>query len=86
VLGTRIPDNCIEPLAIDVDHGNDTVVQVDVASCLVWNGPGNRPVHMAITAAQAQQIAASPAWRASQMDAALGRDAASRFGGVPGGS
>jgi hypothetical protein len=26
------------PLAIDVDHGDGTVVQIDVATCLAWNG------------------------------------------------
>jgi len=86
VLTTRISDNCIEPLAIDVDHGDGTVVQVDVATCLAWNGHSNQPAHMAITAAQAQQIAANPAWGADQMDAALVRAAARQFADVPGGS
>jgi hypothetical protein len=84
VLTTRISDNCIEPLVIDVDHGDGTVVEIDVATCLAWNGHSNRPTHMAITAAQALQIAANPAWGAAQMDAALVRDAASRFADVPG--
>jgi hypothetical protein len=86
VLTTMISDNCIEPLAIDVDHGDGTVVQIDVARCLAWNGQANPPTGMAITAAQAQQIAANPAWGATQMDAALVRDAAGRFADVPGGS
>ena len=86
VLTTRISDNCVEPLAVDVDHGDGTVVQVDVATCLAWNGTSNPPSPMAITAAQALQIAANPAWGATQMDAALVRDAASRFAEVPGGS
>jgi hypothetical protein len=86
VLTTRISDNCIEPLAIDVDHGDGTVVQIDVATCLAWNGHSNPPTHMAITAAQARQIAANPAWGAGQMDAALVRDAAIRFADVPGNS
>jgi hypothetical protein len=84
VLTTRISDNCIESLGIDVDHGDGTVVQIDVATCLAWNGHSNPPTHMAITAAQALQIAANPAWGAGQMDAALVRDAASRFAGLPG--
>jgi hypothetical protein len=86
VLTTKISDNCIEPLAIDVDHGDGTVVQINVATCLAWNGHSNPPTHMAITAAQAQQIAANPAWGAGQMDAALVHDAAIRFAGVPAGS
>lgn len=83
VLTTRISDNCVEPLAIVVDHGDGTVVQVNVATCLAWNGHSNPPTHMAITAAQALQIAANPAWGASRMDAALVRDAASRFSPHP---
>jgi hypothetical protein len=55
-----------------------------VATCLAWNGTSNPPTQMAITAAQALQIAANPAWGASQMDAALVRDAATRFADIPG--
>ena len=84
VLTTRISDNCIEPLVIDVDHGDGTVAEIDVATCLVWNGHSNPPTHMAITAAQALQIAANPAWGAVQMDAALVHEAASRFADLPG--
>ena len=43
VLTTRISDNCIEPLVIDVDHGDGTVVEIDVARCLSWNGHSNPP-------------------------------------------
>jgi hypothetical protein len=84
VLTTRISDNCVEPLAIDVDHGNGTVVQINVATCLAWNGSSNPPAPMAITATQAEQIAANPAWGATQMDAAVVHAAASRFAGLPG--
>jgi hypothetical protein len=84
VLTTRISDNCIEPLVIDVDHGDGTVVEIDVATCLAWNGQANPPSPMAITAAQALQIAANPAWGAYQMDAALVTASARRFAGVPG--
>jgi hypothetical protein len=83
---TKIPGNCIETLTIDVDHGGGTAVQIDVPTCLAWNGQTNPPTHMAITAAQAEQIAASPAWGATQMNAAVVKDAARRFTGVPAGS
>jgi hypothetical protein len=86
VVTTRIPDNCVEPLAIDVDHGNGTVVQIDVATCLAWNGHANPPAPMAITAAQALAIAANPAWGAQQMDAAVVHDGTRRFADVPAGS
>ncbi|HEY1666775.1 MAG TPA: hypothetical protein VGG54_13890 [Trebonia sp.] len=59
---TKIPGNCVEALSIDVDHGGGTAVQIDVPTCLAWNGQTNPPTEMAITAAQAEQIAANPAW------------------------
>ena len=86
VLTTRISDNCIEPLSVDVDHGDGSVVEINVASCLPWNGTSNPPAHEAITAAQAEQIAANPAWGAVQMNAALVREANRRFADVPGDS
>jgi hypothetical protein len=83
---TKIPGNCVETLAIDVDHGDGTAVQIDVPTCLAWNGQTNPPTHMAITAAQAEQIAANPAWGATQMNAGVVKDAARRFTGLPAGS
>jgi len=85
VITDRISDNCIEPLVIDVDHGDGTVVEILVSTCLPWDGHSNPPTHMAITAAQALQIAASPAWGV-QMDAGLVREADSRFADIPGNS
>jgi hypothetical protein len=86
VLTTRISDNCIEPLSVDVDHGEGTVVEINVTSCLPWNGTSNPRANEAITAAQAEQIAANPAWGAVQMDAALVHNANRRFADVPGNS
>jgi hypothetical protein len=86
VTVTKISDNCIQSASIDVDHGRGTVVQIDLATCLAWNGKSNPPSPMAITVAQAEQIAANSAWGMAKMDAALVRDAASRFAGVPSGS
>jgi hypothetical protein len=83
---TKIPGNCVEALAIDVDHGGGTAVQIDVSTCLAWNGRTNPPTPMAITAAQAEQIAANPVWGATQMNAAVVKDAARRFADVPAGS
>ena len=83
---TKIPGNCVEALVIDVDHGGGTAVQIDVPACLAWNGQTNPPTPMAITAAQAEKIAANPAWGATQMNAAVVKDAARRFTDVPAGS
>jgi hypothetical protein len=83
---TKIPGNCVEALAVDVDHGGGTTVQIDVPTCLAWNGQANPSTPMAITAAQAEQIAANPAWGATQMSAAVVGDAAHRCIDVPAGS
>jgi hypothetical protein len=83
---TKIPGNCVETLSIDVDHGGGTAVQIDVPTCLAWNGQTNPPTPMAITAAQAERIAANPAWGATQMNAAVVKDAAHRFSHLPAGS
>lgn len=83
---TKIPGKCVEALSVDVDHGDGTAVQIDVPTCLAWNGQTNPPTPMAITAAQAEQIAANPAWGATQMNAAVVKDAARRFNHVPAGS
>jgi hypothetical protein len=86
VTVAKISDNCIQSASIDVDHGRGTVVQIDLATCLAWNGTSNPPSPMAITIAQAEQIAANPAWGIAEMDAALVQDAATRFSAVPAGS
>lgn len=83
VVTTKIPGNCIQSLAIDVDHGGGTVVEIDVATCLAWNGQANPSADMAITAAQALQIAANPAWGSQHMSADIVRQGARRFADVP---
>lgn len=80
---SRNPGNCIESLSVAVDHGNGTVVWIDVSTCLAWNGNSNPSAKEAITASAALRIAANPVWGSDQMDAALVRDAASQFPGVP---
>jgi hypothetical protein len=83
VAVSRISDNCIQSASIDVDHGQGTVVQIDLSTCLAWNGTSNPPSPMAITVTQAEQIAANPAWGILTMDAGLVQDAAGRFANVP---
>jgi hypothetical protein len=56
----RIPDNCIQSLSVDVDHGNGTVVQLDVSTCLDWNGTANPAGHSALTQEQAIAVASDP--------------------------
>lgn len=77
------PGNCVQSVSILVDHGHGTVVQMDLATCLAWNGKSNPPAPMAITVAQAERIAANPAWGVAEMDAALVHDATTRFADVP---
>jgi hypothetical protein len=82
----KISDNCIQSASIDVDHGQGTVVQIDLATCLAWNGTSNPPAPMAITVAQAEQIAANPVWGANQMDAAVVQEGNGRFANIPAGT
>ncbi|MGC9670612.1 hypothetical protein ACNTMW_29210 [Planosporangium sp. 12N6] len=59
---TRIADNCVQRMLVDVDHHGVIVVEVQVSSCLAWNGTTNPPGRMALTEAQALAIAADPRW------------------------
>lgn len=78
----RIPGNCIQSLVVDVDHGDGVGVQLNVATCLAWNGHENPPGVEALTEAEAIQIAADPSWGVT-MDSALVATGAQRFPHLP---
>jgi hypothetical protein len=79
---TKISDNCIQSLVVDVDHGNGVVVQLDVATCGAWNGTTNPPCDPALTETQAIAIAADPSW-GLKMASALVTAAHQRFAHLP---
>jgi hypothetical protein len=59
---TEISNNCIESTSVSVDHGNGVVVQLDLSSCLAWNGSANPPAPLALDTGTAIAIAADPSW------------------------
>jgi len=62
VTVTHIPENCVQDTVVDAAWPDGTVVQVDVATCLAWDGVRNPPARRALTEAQAVRIAADPRW------------------------
>ena len=74
----RNPDNCIQDTTAGVVWPDGTTVQVDVATCLAWDGTRNPPCRRALTEKQAATIAADPRWGAT-MDAKLLALGAKRF-------
>jgi hypothetical protein len=82
VIITRIPDNCIQSLVVNVDHGNGVNVQLNVSTCLAWNGAKNPAGPAALTVDEAVAIAADPSWGTS-MDSALVAAAQQAFPQLP---
>lgn len=78
VVITRIPDNCIQSLVVDVDHGDGVDVQLNVSTCLAWDGHENKPTGSALNVDQAVKIAADPSWGV-RMDSGLVAAAAQKF-------
>jgi hypothetical protein len=78
----RIADNCIQSLVVDVYRGNGVGVEIQVSTCLAWNGTSNPPTAPALTQAQATTIAADPTW-GTKMDSALVAAARQRFPHLP---
>jgi hypothetical protein len=74
----RIPDNCIQSLSVAVIHPNGMAVQIDVSSCLAWNGRTNPAGTLALTEAQAIKIADDAGW-GTTMDSAFVAQAAEKF-------
>ncbi len=78
---TPIPDNCVQDTVVVSRWPDGTAVQIDVASCLAWNGESNPPARPALTPDEAAKIAADPRWGLT-MDAALVDAGAQAFGGL----
>jgi hypothetical protein len=62
VTVSRVADNCLQSLQVDVQRPNGVVVSLDVASCLIAGGVENRPGRSALTQEQAIAIADDPAF------------------------
>lgn len=54
--------NCVQSEAIQAGHPDGTLVQVDLSTCLMWNGTANPPAANVLSVAQAITIATDPSW------------------------
>jgi hypothetical protein len=75
---SRLPDNCIQNTIVFVQHPDGTLVQINLASCLAWDGKQNKPAKLALTVAQAVKIGADPRWGV-QIDKSLVTAGAKQF-------
>jgi hypothetical protein len=78
----NFPDNCLQNTVVAAEWADGTVVQVDVATCLAWDGTSNPPAQPVLTADEAVRIAADPRWGVT-MAAAEVDVAGKRFPAVP---
>ena len=79
---TRIPDNCIQSLVVNVDHADGVGVQLNVGTCLAWNGHENPAGVEALTQDEAIRIADDPSWGVT-MDSATVAAGAQEFPHLP---
>ncbi|MGX6606475.1 hypothetical protein ACWKSP_30765 [Micromonosporaceae bacterium Da 78-11] len=78
----HLPDNCVQDTVVGAEWPDGTLVQVDVATCLAWDGVQNRPTRPSLTTDEAIRVAADPRWGVA-MDADLIDVGAKRFAGLP---
>ncbi|MFE0461495.1 hypothetical protein ACFW1A_19825, partial [Kitasatospora sp. NPDC058965] len=76
------PDNCVEDTTATVDHGDGTLVTIQLSTCLGWSGSGNAPGIKALTDDQALALAGDPAFTLTMPGSRLSA-AAARFGTLP---
>jgi hypothetical protein len=74
----HMPDNCVQSTVVDAEWPDGTLVQVDVATCLPFDGVRNEPTRSALTADQAIRVATDPRWGV-MMDERLVRVGAQEF-------
>jgi hypothetical protein len=77
-----LPDNCVQNTTVSAEWPDGTRVQVDVASCLDFDGVQNKPARPAIGTDEAVRIASDPRW-GRMMDASLVDAGEKRFGEIP---
>jgi hypothetical protein len=82
VVVLQIPENCIQRTVVEVRHPDDTLVQINIASCLAWDGTANKPAPQVLTAEQAATIAADPRW-GTRLDPSLEDAGAAHFPELP---
>ncbi|MFE0459107.1 hypothetical protein ACFW1A_07565 [Kitasatospora sp. NPDC058965] len=78
----HVPGNCIEDTVVLVTHPDGTEVQLDLSTCLAWDGRANLPGVRALTEDQAVEVAGDPAI-SRLMTPAQGAAAARQFPQLP---
>jgi len=76
-----LPDNCIQSRIVRADWAWGLAVEVDLATCLAWDGKENVQSALALTDAEASKIVADPRWGLS-MDTELVRAGIKEFPNV----
>ena len=79
---SRLPANCIQSLIVEVYRPNGFGVQLNVSTCLQWNGSTNPAGGPALTQDQAVTIAEDPSWGLT-MSSALVTAAQQKFPNLP---
>jgi hypothetical protein len=59
---TELPDNCVQRTVVLHRRPDGISVQVNIASCLAWDGTTNPVAPQALTVEQAKAVAADPRW------------------------
>ncbi|MEV4517637.1 hypothetical protein AB0K00_52855 [Dactylosporangium sp. NPDC049525] len=62
VTVTELPDNCVQRTVVQHRRPDGVSVQVNIASCLAWDGTTNPVAPQALTVEQAKAVAADPRW------------------------
>jgi hypothetical protein len=60
-----VPGNCVQRRIVAVERADGIIVQINIATCLAWDGRQNPPAPMALTDEQATAIAQDRRWGTS---------------------
>jgi hypothetical protein len=73
-----LADNCIQTRFVRVVHPDGNGIDINVASCLEWDGTTNQAAPLALTTAEAVALGSDPSWDIS-MDPVLVSAGAAHF-------
>ena len=59
---SELPDNCVQRTVVLHRRPDGISVQINIASCLAWDGTTNPVAPQALTVEQAKAVAADPRW------------------------